>query len=44
LKRRPALDPDEAGRMQRYENILKSVSLGVCALAAGVLWQRLTGG
>lgn len=44
LKRRPALGPDEAGRMQRYETILKSVSLGVCALAAGVLWQRLSGG
>lgn len=43
LKRRPELDLDEARRMQRYETILKCVSLGVCALAGGVLLQRLGG-
>jgi hypothetical protein len=44
LKRRPELDPEETGHMQRYETILKCVSLAVCALATGLLWQRLSGG
>jgi hypothetical protein len=44
LKRRPGpLGGDESVRMKRYETILKSVSLGVCLLAAGLLVRRLSG-
>ncbi len=44
LKRRSAsLDDGERGLMERYETMLKSVSLGVILLAAGLLARRVLG-
>ena len=41
LKRRGAADPEESLRLIQYEAILKSVSLGVMLLAAGMALWRL---
>lgn len=43
LKRRAARDPAEQALMERYEGVLKCVSLGVIVLAAGLLLWRMTG-
>jgi hypothetical protein len=43
LKRRSARDPAEQALMERYEGMLKCVSLGVIILAAGLLLWRMTG-
>ena len=42
LKRRPRRDPAEQALMDRYEALLKCVSLGVILLAAGLLLWRVT--
>jgi len=43
LKRRPFRDRAEQDLMERYEALLKCVSMGVIALAVGLLLWRITG-
>jgi hypothetical protein len=38
-----SLTEDERQLVERYENVLKSVSLGVCLLGAALIFWRLTG-
>jgi hypothetical protein len=44
LKRKPSRSDDETASAARYERILKSVSLGVIALGAGLAVFRFTQG
>jgi hypothetical protein len=44
LKRGSLLPTEYEGQlMERYETVLKSVSLGVCLLAAGLFFWRMSG-
>ncbi|MFZ7110674.1 MAG: hypothetical protein ACOWYE_03240 [Desulfatiglandales bacterium] len=43
-RRRNGLGEEERRRMDRYERILKSVSMGVCLMGAALLWWRWWGG
>jgi hypothetical protein len=44
LRRKPNRTDDETAAAERYERILKSVSLGVIALGAGLALFRFTHG